>query len=144
MRKVYREYTNGEITVEWRSELCNHSGVCINELPSVFSVLQIPWVDMKGAETEEIIKVVDACPTQALAWKYNDKKKSVKEETTGEANIVLVPDGPIVIKGNLKIKLEDGEIIAKNGIVSLCRCNLSKKMPYCDGAHFHGKKEGRG
>lgn len=149
-RKVYREYTNGIITVEWRSELCDHSAVCINELPEVFNMTRIPWVNMDAASTEEIMSVVDACPTRALAWRYNDPVKNaekVSEEAVeynpeadngnaGEAMIALVKDGPIVVKGNLKIKMEDGSIVQKKGIVSLCRCGLSEKMPYCDGAHF--------
>lgn len=151
MRKVYREYTNGEITIEWRSELCNHSGICINDLPAVFNMLSIPWVDPNGASTENIIKTVEDCPTGALAWRYNTKPKDtpkeeeyVPEESSLPANanpdqevqIALLPNGPIVLKGNISIKMEDGSIIKKKGIVSLCRCGLSKKMPWCDGAHF--------
>jgi uncharacterized Fe-S cluster protein YjdI len=141
MRKVYKEYTNGEITVEWRSELCNHSGVCINDLPSVFDVLDRPWVNMKGAKTEEIIKVVDDCPTRALVWRYNNAVKEEVVHPEGNVKVVLVPNGPIVIRGNIQIKMDDGNIENRNGVVSLCRCKLSKRMPYCDGAHFKGDEE---
>jgi uncharacterized Fe-S cluster protein YjdI len=143
MKKVYKEYSNGEITVEWRSELCNHSGVCINGLPTVFDVMERPWINVKGATTEEIQKVVDACPTRALAWRFNDKPKEevLQNKTAGEVQVVLVPNGPIVIKGNMKLKMDNGAFEQRNGIVSLCRCKLSKKMPYCDGAHFKGKEE---
>ncbi len=143
MRKVYREYTNGEITVEWRSELCNHSGVCINELPAVFNILQIPWVDMKGAPTEDIIRIVEECPTKALAWRYNNKPKEEKKEEGGEVKVVLLENGPIVIKGNIQMKLENGEMVEHSGMISLCRCGLSKKMPYCDGAHFNQGENNR-
>jgi uncharacterized Fe-S cluster protein YjdI len=143
MKKAYREYTNGEITVEWRAELCNHSGVCINELPKVFSVFQTPWVDIKGASTDEIIETVDACPTHALAWRYNNKPKEDISGLPGEVQVVLLKDGPIVIRGNAKLKMEDGSVIIRNGVTSLCRCKLSKKMPYCDGAHFKGNEEDR-
>jgi uncharacterized Fe-S cluster protein YjdI len=144
MKKVYKEYTNGEIIVEWRSELCNHSGICITELPSVFDVLDRPWINMKGASTEEIIATVEACPTRALAWRYTDKPKEQEQEEQeeqGEALVVLVADGPIVVKGKLKIKHEDGSVETHDRPVSLCRCGLSEKMPFCDGAHFKGKEE---
>lgn len=140
-RKVYKEYTNGEIIVEWRSELCNHSGICLSELPSVFDVLDRPWINMKGASTEEIMATVDACPTRALAWRYSDKSKEEKKTGQGGAQIVLVADGPIVVKGKLTIKHEDGRIEEHDGPISMCRCGLSKKMPLCDGAHFRGKEE---
>jgi len=155
MKKVYREYTNGIITVEWRSELCDHSAVCINELPEVFNMLHIPWVDMSGASTEEIMSVVDACPTRALAWRYNDPAKnsekqseeaveylpSEEEAILPETQVALMKDGPAVIKGNFSIKMEDGSIVKKKGVISICRCGISEKMPWCDGAHFRLKKE---
>lgn len=150
MRKVYREYTNGVITVEWRSELCNHSAVCVNELPEVFNALSSPWVDMNGASTEEIMSVVDACPTRALAWRYNDPIKNVQKESaeaveynpeaeegdTKEIKVALMKDGPLVIKGNLTIKMEDGSTVQKKNITCFCRCGKSQKMPWCDGTHL--------
>lgn len=149
-KDLYREYTNGIITVEWRKELCDHSAVCINELPEVFNMLRIPWVDINGASTEEIMRVVDACPTHALAWRYNDPAKNEErdnarkeapeeapvDEKQGGAKVVLVKDGPIVIKGKLTIREEDGTITEKTGAISLCRCGKSQKMPWCDGAHL--------
>lgn len=141
MKKVYREYSNGEITVEWRSELCNHSSVCINDLPAVFNVIRIPWINMKGASTKDIIQTVEDCPTGAIAWRYNNKSKSESSDVLGEAHLVLVPKGPIVFRGKLKIKHENGEIEERTGVASLCRCGLSKKMPFCDGAHFKGSED---
>lgn len=62
-----RTYTNGEITVEWRPELCIHCQACITGLPKVFDLTRRPWVDMTAATTEEIRTQVAACPSRALS-----------------------------------------------------------------------------
>ena len=29
------EYTNGELTIVWKPELCQHAGICVKMLPNV-------------------------------------------------------------------------------------------------------------
>ncbi|MGA1599013.1 MAG: CDGSH iron-sulfur domain-containing protein [bacterium] len=43
--------------------------------------------------------------------------------------------GPLLIKGGAVIVHEDGTEEARTGSVALCRCGLSAKKPFCDGAH---------
>jgi uncharacterized Fe-S cluster protein YjdI len=62
-----RTYTNGQITVEWRPELCIHCEKCFRGLPSVFDPNKRPWVNMSGATTDQITKQVSECPSAALA-----------------------------------------------------------------------------
>lgn len=146
-----RDYTNGEITVFWRPKKCIHATTCFRELRSVFNPGRRPWVDMSGAPTEEIIRVVDLCPTKALYYKLNkdmdeenDKKNEpveevqeeiINQETETATEIKVMPDGPLVIKGEYKIIGEDGKEIKKMKITSLCRCGQSNNMPFCDGMH---------
>jgi putative redox protein len=59
-------YTNGEITVEWRPELCKHAARCATQLPQVFNPAAKPWVNMDGAISKEIAEQVARCPTGAL------------------------------------------------------------------------------
>jgi len=59
-------YTNGEVTVEWRPELCKHAARCATQLPGVFNPANKPWVNMDGATSEEIAAQVGRCPTGAL------------------------------------------------------------------------------
>jgi uncharacterized Fe-S cluster protein YjdI len=60
-------YTNGELTVFWRPEICQHSGICARGLPRVFSPRRRPWIDMDAASTDEIEGQVGRCPTGALS-----------------------------------------------------------------------------
>lgn len=67
MDKPTRTYTNGEITVEWRPELCVHCEACITGLPQVFDLSKRPWVNIHGATSEQIVKQVSECPDGALS-----------------------------------------------------------------------------
>jgi len=61
-----RNYTNGEITVLWDSDKCTHCEACWRGLPSVFNPELKPWVNINAAESEEIIRQVEKCPSGAL------------------------------------------------------------------------------
>lgn len=66
------EYSNDEITVIWRPDVCTHSGKCVRGLGEVFDVKAKPWINMLGAESERIIQQVEACPSKALTWKKKE------------------------------------------------------------------------
>lgn len=158
MEKGDRDYTNGEITVEWRPAKCVHATTCYRELIEVFNPRKRPWVNMKGASTDEIIKVVDKCPTQALRWYYNDEKKRAeyekqhaqpsKSEQAGEpveekpVKVTIMKDGPILLQGKFKITGADGNELKTLSMTSLCRCGRSSTNPFCDGSHRrHGFRD---
>ena len=67
------KYTNGDITVVWKPELCKHSGRCVTQLPKVFNLKTKPWVTMTGADSEAIKAQVNKCPTGALSWILNEE-----------------------------------------------------------------------
>ncbi len=70
---IIKSYSNDDITVIWQPALCNHNGNCWKSLGKVFDPSKRPWVNMNGADTKDIIRVVDECPTGALTWKPLDK-----------------------------------------------------------------------
>ncbi|MCL9808127.1 (4Fe-4S)-binding protein [Flavobacterium luminosum] len=70
-----KEYTNGEITIVWKQELCIHSGKCVRGLAAVFNAKNRPWINPLGATTEEIVKQVAECPSGALSLFYLKEKK---------------------------------------------------------------------
>lgn len=148
MEKNDRNYTNGEITVFWRPAKCTHVTTCFNELIEVFDPSRRPWVNMEGASTREIIRVVDMCPTAALTYKWNKDMENENELTKDEpieinkevlteevTEIKVMKDGPLVVKGNFIIKGKDGQELKKMRMTSFCRCGQSQNMPFCDGMH---------
>ena len=124
-----KEYTNGEITICWEPSKCLHSQNCVKGLPSVFDRDKKPWINMRGASSEEIVEVVSRCPSGALTYKMAE---SVQEPA---AQIKVTKDGPLIIQGNCALMGSDGRELERCGPFALCRCGGSKNKPYCDGTH---------
>ena len=47
------EYTNGELTIIWQPELCQHAGICVKTLPGVYKPKERPWIQIENATTAE-------------------------------------------------------------------------------------------
>jgi uncharacterized Fe-S cluster protein YjdI len=67
MEEEGKIYTNGEISVLWKKELCQHSAICFRGLSKVFDPRKRPWVMMDGATSAEIVDQVGKCPSGALS-----------------------------------------------------------------------------
>ena len=66
------EYTNGEITILWKPDLCTHSGICVKTLPQVYNPRERPWCKPENATSEQLIAQVTKCPSGALSLKEQD------------------------------------------------------------------------
>ena len=53
----------------------------------------------------------------------------------GPVNIQPLPNGPLLVTGNLEIVSGTGRTTDKVAKTALCRCGHSKNKPYCDGSH---------
>jgi uncharacterized Fe-S cluster protein YjdI len=69
-------YTNGEVTVIWKPDMCKHSTICWKNLREVFDPFVKPWIRMEGASTERIVQQVKQCPSGALSFTMNDEIKT--------------------------------------------------------------------
>ncbi len=131
-----KQYTNDEITVYWDPEKCIHSAECVKCLPGVFDVHKSPWINMEGASSEEITNAIERCPSGALSYKKNDELQAPGDlSRTTPAEIRVVKDGPLLVKGRCALVGEDGDAIAEEGPFALCRCGRSENKPLCDGSH---------
>jgi uncharacterized Fe-S cluster protein YjdI len=126
-----REYANGEIVVEWRSELCFHSQRCVKALPRVFDSAKRPWIDMGGASTDEIATAVDGCPSGALRWRRADGTQPPDPETL---EVEPMANGPLLVRGPIRVVRADGSSEAMPR-AAFCRCGHSNNKPFCDGSH---------
>ena len=75
MKDVTKEYTNGEVTIVWKSALCQHSANCVRGLPEVFNSRANPWIKPENTSTEKIIEQVKKCPSGALSFYLNADKQ---------------------------------------------------------------------
>lgn len=137
MEKADKKYSNGEITVFWQPRKCIHATTCYRELIDVFNPRKRPWVNMDGAPTEEIIRVVKLCPTEALTFRYNKDIAAENQGSPAEAvsEARVMEDGPLVLKGSFTVYDTDGKELQHLKMSSLCRCGASNNMPHCDGTH---------
>lgn len=128
-----KEYSNGEVTVIWKPDLCIHSGNCFKGLPDVFKPQERPWVQLEGISTEDIRAQVDKCPSGALSYKM----VSEKESSSGDdiQKIELVENGPLIIHGKVELSGKDGSRVLQTPKTALCRCGASSNKPLCDGTH---------
>ncbi|HEX9695257.1 MAG TPA: (4Fe-4S)-binding protein [Actinomycetota bacterium] len=126
-----REYHSDDLIVRWNPALCIHAGDCLAAAPAVFDVRARPWVRMANGTTEEIVAAVERCPTGALAYERAGAGEVAPPVTTVSA----VPDGPLLVRGPILIRDEDGTVIAQGSRFALCRCGRSKHQPFCDNSH---------
>lgn len=80
MPKEIFSYSNGEVTVIWKPNICTHSGNCVRGLNTVFNNNVKPWININGAHTTEIIEQVKKCPSGALSFKMNIPDLDEKEK----------------------------------------------------------------
>ena len=73
-RPITMRYSNGEVTVIWKPDVCVHSGVCFRGLPQVFDPRRRPWIAIDAASTSEIVAQVERCPSGALSWERDESR----------------------------------------------------------------------
>ncbi len=78
---VMMKYTSGDLVVNWRPRLCEHSGTCRRLLPEVFNPNAKPWVNMDAATFEKIKEIIDQCPSGALSYDEKSRKMPVYTRT---------------------------------------------------------------
>ncbi|MBC2844865.1 (4Fe-4S)-binding protein [Winogradskyella flava] len=66
-------YSNKHITVTYEPRCCANAGLCARQLSDVFRNAVIPWINLDGAETNEIIDQIKRCPSGALKYHLNQK-----------------------------------------------------------------------
>ena len=137
-----KKYSNGEVTITWRPKICTHSTKCWrgeNSLPEVFNPSEKPWIKPEGASTERIIEQVNRCPSGAISFTMNHDIESGETEKgevlSSEVIAETLPNGPLLIYGNIIVKDQDGNQTQKNKVTAFCRCGASGNKPFCDGAH---------
>ncbi len=136
-----KEYTNGEVTVVWKPDLCIHSGKCVGGLPSVFQPKERPWIKVDKASAQDIVDQVKKCPSGALTF-YMNNDASVDETLSTTTSVEVVENGPLLVHGALEVNLGSGDVDTKEATTAFCRCGHSENKPYCDGAHRREGFEG--
>ena len=131
--KPAREYANEEVVVEWHPRLCFHARECIKALPAVFDPERRPWIDVDAASADEIEAAVRSCPSGAL--RARRRGPVVRTQVSDETTVTPMKNGPLLLRGNIRIVDAEGNEVAVLERAALCRCGGSSNKPFCDGTH---------
>jgi uncharacterized Fe-S cluster protein YjdI len=63
---VQHEFNGDDITITYDDAMCTHAANCIRSLPPVFDADRSPWIEPNAAPIEDVVAVVNACPSGAL------------------------------------------------------------------------------
>lgn len=139
MSDFTKTYSNGEVTIVWKPDLCIHSTKCFRGLPTVFNPRVKPWIDPSASTTEDIINQVRLCPSGALSIQQDEQSADPPATVTASApptsdvaRITIQQNGPYLVSGPVTMKLPDGSEVMQNKTVALCSCGRSASMPTCD------------
>ena len=130
---VERVYRNASIAVSWEPKLCIHAGNCFRGLPEVFQPQSRPWITVDASDADKIAEVVMACPTGALHFERLDGGPQEPQPESTTINPRL--NGPLYVRGHVRIMGSGGSLIREDTRVALCRCGHSENKPFCDGSH---------
>jgi CDGSH-type Zn-finger protein len=124
--KVVR-FAGDAAEVTWDGRLCIHVAECGRAENDLFQGGRKPWCQPDLVTIDEVVEVVERCPTGALTYTV---------EGTAETNtVVIANNGPLYFRGELEI---DGALADAPGLstrAALCRCGQSKNKPCCDNSH---------
>ena len=80
MKEIVKKYTNDDVTIVWKPNVCIHSGICFRGLGEVFHPRELPWITPEKASTEKIVGQVKKCPSGALSYFMNKEKAKPSAE----------------------------------------------------------------
>jgi CDGSH-type Zn-finger protein/uncharacterized Fe-S cluster protein YjdI len=122
-----------EVDVDWDGRLCIHVGECGRAKGDLFVGGRQPWCQPDLVSADDVIEVVERCPTGAITHR---RKDGGAEESAASANTVVVANnGPLYARGELRIEGAADDMPGVRFRAALCRCGQSKRKPFCDGSH---------
>jgi CDGSH-type Zn-finger protein/uncharacterized Fe-S cluster protein YjdI len=127
------KYPGQKATVSWSGEHCIHIGECGRANGELFVAGRKPWCQPDLVPDEEVVDVVQRCPSGALSVDFADGSSS--EQAPGSNTIQVSYNGPLFLKGDLDIEGAPAAVPGLKFRAALCRCGQSKNKPYCDNSH---------
>lgn len=122
-----------DITVYYNAKLCIHAAECVRGLPQVFDTSKKPWIQPEHAAADALADVIHRCPSGALHYERLDggASETIPDEMTG----TFAENGPLYLRGAIKLTDSEGKLLFEGTRVALCRCGASKNKPFCDRSH---------
>ena len=132
MSPKIKHYNKEKFTIQWEPEKCIHAKECVKRLPDVYNPQERPWIKPENATVEDLISQIDACPSGALSYFIEGQNST---GTNKSIRCDVMPNGPLIITGDIQLNNPDGTSKELSGKTALCRCGASNNKPFCDGSH---------
>lgn len=127
------QFPGKDVAVEWDGRLCIHIAECGQAKGELFVGGRQPWCQPDLVSLQEVIDVVERCPSGALTYEVSDN--SVKEKTDDENTVTVSYNGPYFVRGEIDLQGAADDMKGTAFRVALCRCGHSKNKPFCDNSH---------
>jgi uncharacterized Fe-S cluster protein YjdI len=125
-------YSTDQITVTFDPTRCIHAAECIRAQPQVFDSRRLRWIQPALAPAAEVAEAVRRCPTGALHYEI---PAGAAEAADQAISVRVERNGPLYVRGSVRVEREDGTAIAEGFRMALCRCGATQNAPFCDGSH---------
>jgi CDGSH-type Zn-finger protein len=131
-------YRGGELTMRDDRTLCTRAGYCGDRFRNVWAMI----ADADDpAVAERIRHMSKLCPSGRLVTQPDGAEE--RDELPYEPMIGVITDGPLWVRGGVRVVAADGTSYEVRNRTTLCRCGHSRNKPFCDGSHEDaGFKEG--
>ena len=137
--KRLQVYEGDGVMVTFDPNVCIHSAICLRSLPAVFDIREKRWIRPENATADDVVAAVARCPSGALQTVRAGTPRTVGGSAAAtpvapRVEITPRPNGPLLVRGPVRIVKEDGEQVEKESC-ALCRCGATGTAPFCDGSH---------
>lgn len=125
-----RTYAGVGVVLTDDRSLCEHAGFCGDRFTNAWRMTR---------ETDDpdvrahLISMVRHCPSGALEYSEREGEPSIEPDLP--TGVAIVRDGPLWVRGGVRVVGQDGNGYEIRHRVTLCRCGASTNKPFCDGTH---------
>ena len=109
---------------------CTHAGYCGDRFTNVWRMIA---ETSDPAVRERLEHMVDLCPSGTID--HAPEVGAEAEEPSFDPGIAVSADGPLWVRGGVRIVSADDRTYEVRNRVTLCRCGHSANKPFCDGSH---------
>ena len=133
MSKAKKRFSGKQVDVDWDGRLCIHIAECGRAKGELFVGGRDPWGQPDLVSQQEVIDVVERCPSGALT--YTVKDGTVSERPAPDNTVTLSCNGPYFLRGEIEIEGAPDDMDGVSFRAALCRCGASNNKPFCDNSH---------
>jgi CDGSH-type Zn-finger protein len=123
-------YRRGDLTMFDDRTLCTRAGYCGDRFRNVWAMIADAADPEIAARIRHMSKL---CPSGRLVTEPDGAAS--RDELDYAPSVGVIRDGPLWVRGGVKVVAADGTPYEVRNRVTLCRCGNSGNKPFCDGSH---------